>query len=76
MSADLSNRGPKDRARVNVNEAWELSFWCKKFNCTEIQLCATAKAFGPMVTDLQKHLRKSTKSFTCLRIIWRSLEIS
>jgi Protein of unknown function (DUF3606) len=58
MSDDLSNRGPKDRARVNVNEPWELTYWCKKFNCTEAQLRAAVKAVGPMVTEVQKHLGK------------------
>lgn len=58
MSDDLSNRGPQDRARVNVNETWELNYWCKKFNCTEVQLRAAVKAVGVMVIDVQRYLGK------------------
>lgn len=31
MSDDTKNRGPADRARVNVHESWELSYWSEKF---------------------------------------------
>lgn len=56
MPDDLSNRGPQDRSRVNVNEAWEVGYWCTKFNCTETQLRAAVKAVGVMVTDVQNYL--------------------
>lgn len=58
MSDDLTNRGPKDRARVNVNEAHELKYWCSKFGCTEAQLRAAVKAVGVMAVDVEKHLRR------------------
>ncbi len=58
MSDDLRNRGPKDRARVNVNEAWEMTYWCKEFGCTESQLKAAVKAVGVMVVDVRRHLSK------------------
>lgn len=35
MVDDLSNRGPADRSRVNVNEPWELRYWTGVFGCTE-----------------------------------------
>ncbi len=57
-SDDLSNRGPKDRARVNTSEAWELKYWTKEFGVTEAQLVAAVKAVGPMVTDVRKKLGK------------------
>jgi len=58
MSDDLTNRGPKDRARVNVNEGHEVKYWCAKFGCTETQLRAAVKAVGVMAVDVEKHLRK------------------
>ncbi len=58
MSDDLRNRGPKDRARVNVNEAWEMTYWCKEFGCTESQLKVAVKAVGVMVVDVRRHLSK------------------
>lgn len=30
MADDLNKRGPADRARINVNEAWEVEWWCKQ----------------------------------------------
>jgi hypothetical protein len=58
MSDDLNNRGPADRARVNVNEAWEVRYWCKEFGCTEAQLRAAVKAAGVMAADVRKQLAK------------------
>jgi hypothetical protein len=58
MADDLSKRGPQDRSRVNVNEPWELTYWCAEFKCNEIQLRAAVKAVGVMVTDVRRHLSK------------------
>jgi hypothetical protein len=58
MSDDLRNRGPQDRARVNVNESWELKYWCQKFGCTEAKLKEAVKAVGVLVKDVEIHLKK------------------
>jgi hypothetical protein len=58
MSDDLSNRGPADRSRVNVNESWEVRYWCKEFGCTEEQLREAVKAVGVMAADVRQHFRK------------------
>ncbi|MEO8993212.1 MAG: DUF3606 domain-containing protein [Rhodanobacter sp.] len=58
MSDNLHNRGPADRARVNVNEAWEVTYWCKEFGCNEAQLRAAVKAVGVMVRDVRAYLAK------------------
>lgn len=58
MTDDLKNRGPADRARVNVNEAWEVRWWCKEFGCTEAQLRAAVKAVGVMVANVRAQLRR------------------
>lgn len=58
MPDDLQNRGPADRARVNVNEDWERRYWSKEFGCTEAELRAAVKAVGVMVVDVRKHLKK------------------
>lgn len=58
MSDNLKNRGPADRARVNVNEAWERTYWCKEFGCTEAQLRAAVTAVGVMVVNVRAHLKK------------------
>lgn len=58
MADDLTNRGPADRSRVNVNEEWERRYWCKEFNCTEQQLRDAVKKVGVMVADVRRHLGK------------------
>jgi hypothetical protein len=58
MSDDLKNRGPADRAKVNVNEAWEVQWWTKSLGCTEAQLKAAVKAVGTSVAAVRVHLAK------------------
>jgi hypothetical protein len=56
MADDLSKRGPPDRNRVNVNEPWELRYWCAEFKCTDAQLRAAVKAVGVVAANVRKHL--------------------
>jgi hypothetical protein len=56
MADNLQNRGPADRSRVNVNEVWEVRWWCGQFGCTETQLRAAVKAVGVMVVDVRRYL--------------------
>lgn len=56
MADDLSYTGPRDRSRINVNEAWEVRWWTKELKCTEAQLRAAVKAVGVMVVDVKKYL--------------------
>lgn len=58
MSDNLKNRGPQDRERVNVNESWEVDWWCGKWNITKAQLHAAVRAVGVMTKDVAKHLGK------------------
>lgn len=36
MADDKSNRGPADRARVNIHEPYEVEYWSKEFGVTRI----------------------------------------
>jgi len=58
MADDLTNRGPADRSRVNVNEDWEVRYWCAEFRCTEPQLRAAVAAVGVMADKVRAHLNK------------------
>jgi hypothetical protein len=58
MADNLNERGPQDRSRVNVNEAWELQYWSKKFGVTEEELKNAVKAAGPSADAVGKHLGK------------------
>ncbi|AMJ65928.1 DUF3606 domain-containing protein [Hymenobacter sp. PAMC 26628] len=56
MSDDRTNRGPADRSRINVNEDYEVRYWCKEFGCTEAQLRAAVKAVGVMADKVRQYL--------------------
>ena len=58
MADDTSNRGPADRTRVNVNEDWEVRWWCKKWGVTREQLEAAVAKVGVMVKDVERSLGK------------------
>lgn len=57
MADDLNNRGPQDRARVNVNEDHEVRYWCGKFGCTEDELRAAVDRVGVMAADVEQALK-------------------
>lgn len=56
MTDDLTKRGPKDGSRVNVNEPWEVRYWCREFACSEDQQRAAVRALDVMVSDVRRHL--------------------
>ncbi len=58
MTDNLFNRGPADRARINVHEAWELAYWTKELGVSADQLRAAVKAVGVMAADVRRHLGK------------------
>ncbi|WP_447981334.1 DUF3606 domain-containing protein [Achromobacter kerstersii] len=58
MSDDLTNRGPQDRARINVNEDHELRYWTKQLGVSELQLREAVKAVGVSVEAVKQHLKK------------------
>ncbi len=58
MSDDLTNRGPQDRARINVTEDHELRYWTKELGVSEERLKAAVKTVGVSVESVREHLRK------------------
>ena len=58
MSDDLTKRRPQDASRVNVNEPYEVNWWCHEFGCTKAELIAAVKAVGVMAVNVKKHLGK------------------
>ena len=47
---------PKDRARVNVHEASERTYWCQKFGCSEAQLRNAVKMVGVTASKVRQQL--------------------
>jgi uncharacterized protein DUF3606 len=46
VADDKSTIRPQDTERINVNEGYELEYWCDKFVCTASQLQAAVKKSG------------------------------
>ena len=59
---NLNWRGNPDRARININEAWELAYWTKRFGVSRTRLIAAVKKTMPFpyVTRVEATLRTRT----------------
>jgi hypothetical protein len=57
MPDDLKKRGPQDGDRINVNEPWEVRFWCDQLQVDPDRLKAAVQKVGPMVTDVRRALQ-------------------
>jgi hypothetical protein len=55
MPDSLEQRGPQDRARVNMNESWEVRYWCAEFGCTEEELKDAIELRGNSAEALKKY---------------------
>ena len=58
MPDDLNKKRPLDATRVNINEAWEIQYWCNKFGCTEMKLREAVRVVGTSVAEVEKYLKK------------------
>ena len=56
MSDDKNLRGGQDRARINVNEIYELRDWAAKFGVTPDELKAAVAAVGDNAMAVEMHL--------------------
>ena len=57
MPDDTKIRQPEDPDRINVNQPWEVLYWCRVLGCSETKLRQAVKAVGPMVEDVKKWLK-------------------
>ena len=58
MADDLKKTGKQDDERINVDQDHELSCWNEKLGVSRDQLRKAVQAAGPMVKDVQRHLRR------------------
>lgn len=57
MTDNLQNRGPQDRARVNVNEKHELRYWTETFGVSEDELRQAVKKVGTTAEKVKEYLK-------------------
>ena len=46
----------KDRSKVNVSQASEVTYWCQKLGCSDTQLRTAVKMVGVTVSKVRAHL--------------------
>ena len=51
MSDNLKRKKPEDPQKININQTWEIDYWCEKLGCSETKLCNAIDLVGPMVDD-------------------------
>lgn len=59
MSDDRSKRGPADRSRINIHEAYEVEYWCGHFGCSRDKLQRAVAAVGVMANDVAAWLQRN-----------------
>src|SRR4051812_183001 len=62
MSDDLSNKGPADRSRINVNEDYELKYWAKALAASELEIREAVKAVGPSAEKVRALLESKRQA--------------
>ncbi len=56
MSDSLKDRGPQDRARINVHDDWELPYWTKELGVSEDKLRKAVEKVGVSADAVRKEL--------------------
>jgi len=59
MADDKSKRGPQDRNRINLNEDYEVQYWCEKFDLTPEQLRAAVQKVGSSTASVEQELKNA-----------------
>ena len=62
MSDDKRSPGLLDRDRININEVYELRYWCNKLGVTKEELTAAVKRVGPMIRDVEVELKRAPRA--------------
>jgi hypothetical protein len=59
MADDKHNRGPQDRARVNLSEEYEVRYWTEKFGVSKERLAEAVKTAGSSAAAVAHALGKT-----------------
>jgi hypothetical protein len=56
--ADDKTKVAQDRRKIDLNQAYELRYWCMKFGVSEDKLHAAIQKVGTMADDVARELKK------------------
>ena len=57
MADDKSNSGGQDRARINVNQDYELRDWARSLNTTPERIKEAVQAVGDRAEKVREYLK-------------------
>ena len=57
MSDDKTKRGPRDAARINLGEEYEVRYWSEKFGVSKEDLAYAVQRVGSMANDVEAELK-------------------
>ena len=58
MADDKRKTAKPDRERINVSEAYEVTYWTNRFDVSPERLTHAIVNVGPMVRDVARYLGK------------------
>ena len=58
MSDDPKKKIPQDASRININEPYEVEYWCKKFGCAKQELIDAVEINGTSAVRVEEYLKK------------------
>jgi uncharacterized protein DUF3606 len=61
MSDDTTNRGARDRARINLNQDYERRDWAKSLGVTEDELKLAVHNVGDRADKVREYLKHQTQ---------------
>ena len=58
MADDTTNRGPQDRARINLSEDYEVRYWTKELCVSKEELARLVQQHGNSAEKVRQELGK------------------
>jgi uncharacterized protein DUF3606 len=55
---DDKTKQTADRRRINLQQAYELGYWSRKFRVSEQEVAEAVQKAGPMASDVEQELQK------------------
>ena len=59
MPDNLTRRKPEDSTKININQDWEVRYWCKSIEVSETVLRKALEVVDPMVADVKAWHKKN-----------------
>jgi hypothetical protein len=62
MADDPTKKGPQDRSRINLSEAYEIRYWTDKFRVTEGALEQAVKTVGSSAEAVEQFFKEHPRA--------------